>query len=360
MMLFISALTFWLALFEALARSRGLRGVSWGVPGLGPALPLAALLSLRRVGRPGPGAVIIGALALPLALLLHIGLATVRNWRLNPLDQLRPGAYSDRTIERLDLPGPHGTIPALLITPQAATERAICVVHGSGCDKTFYAWRLVDALVARSLAVLLIDLDGHGESPRPQAYPEIVGSVTGAVGWLRERFARVGVLAMSLGGAVAAQAVAEGLAVDALVIEESPPQLRLDMAGYRRVRRQEAVRLLNPALLHLLADGSPLNVARAWRTTGIRATIGTWDLFDALDLLGSLGRIREQPAGQRPPTMLIYAANDMIVPTAQMERVRAAAAGWACFELLRGASHLSLPIDMRAIGLAADWFSEQL
>lgn len=360
MKLFLLAVTFWLALFEALARSRGLRGASWGVQGIGPALPLVVLFSLRRSGRPGLSTLVVSMLALPLALLLHIGLATARNWRLNPLDQLRPGSYSDRTIERLDLPGPYGVIPALLITPQVPTDRAVCVVHGSGCDKTFYAWRLVDGLIGSSMAVLLIDLDGHGESPRPQAHPQILGGVTGAVGWLRARFQRVGLLAMSLGGAVAAQAIAEGLAVDALVIEESPPELRLDQAGYRRVQRQEAVRLLNPAVLHLLADGSPLNVAQAWRTSGIRATIGTWDLFDALDLLGSLGQISAQPAEQRPPTLLIYAANDMIVPRAQMERVRAVASDWAHFELLSGASHLSLPIDMRAIRLATDWLSKHL
>jgi pimeloyl-ACP methyl ester carboxylesterase len=361
MSLFFSALAAWIAAFEVLARSGGYRGASWGVRGLGPLVSLLFALNLRRVGRPTlPGYLALFA-ALPMALVLHLGLSTVRNWRLNPLQRLQPGTYPDRTVERLDVPGPYGPIPALLVTPlRSSTTQAVLVVHGSGCDKTFYAWRLTDALLAEGMAVLLIDLDGHGESERPQAFPDILGCVTGSVAWLRERYARIGVLAMSLGGAVSARAIAEGVAVDALVIEESPPQIRLDLPGYRRVQRLEAQRLLTPRLLHLFDDGNPYHVVRAWRSTGIRASIGTWDLFDALDLLGSLRRIGERPAHERPPTLLVYGDKDSIVPNDQMARVREVAQGWARFELLPGASHISLPIELRTIRLACAWFRQHL
>jgi pimeloyl-ACP methyl ester carboxylesterase len=360
MPLFVSAIGTWLAAFEVLARSAGYRGASWGVRGVGPLVSLLFAINLRRLGQPAPLGYLVLLLALPIALLLHLGLSAVRNWRLNPLTRLQPGTYDDRTITRLDVPGPYGPIPALLVAPAAPTKQVVLVVHGSGCDKTFYAWRLTDALIEARMAILLIDLDGHGESERPQAFPDILGCVSGSVAWLRERYERIGVLAMSLGGAVAARAIADGVTVDALVIEESPPQIRLDLPGYRRVQRLEAQRLLTPRLLHLLADGSPYHVVRAWRSTGIRATIGTWDLFDLLDLLGSLRSLGQRGEGERPPTLLIYGDNDSIVPNDQMERVRNVATGWARFELLRGASHISLPIELRTIRLAREWFEQYL
>ena len=94
MKLFLLAVTFWLALFEALARSRGLRGASWGVQGIGPALPLAVLFSLRRSGRPGLSTLVVSMLALPLALLLLLGLlpkvANFYSERSSGLSRLAP------------------------------------------------------------------------------------------------------------------------------------------------------------------------------------------------------------------------------------------------------------------------------
>jgi pimeloyl-ACP methyl ester carboxylesterase len=272
---------------------------------------------------------------------------------------LQAGEHRDRTITRIDVPGPHGLVPTLYIVPHGEASGAVCVVHGSGCDKTFYAWRLVDALIARRLAVLLVDIDGHGESPRPQAHPAILGSVSGPVAWLRERHARVGVLGMSLGGALAIAAVSGGSVVDALALWATPTRLRLDGPSYRRVVRQEAVRLATPALLHLLRDSSLYNIVRAWKTSGIRATIGTWDLFEALDVLGNLRVIGAQPETQRPALLLVYGGRDVIVGPAAAEDVRAAAAGWARFELRRWASHISLPSELRTIELTADWLAHQ-
>jgi len=348
---FLAALALWLgALDLAAARSR-LRGLSWGDGWGGPLLALAALWG---GGRPGPLALL---LALPAALLAQLGLATARRTGLNPLTQLRPGDYADRQIARIDVPGPHGPVPALHIVPRGGARAAVLVAHGSGCDKTFYAWRLADALVARELAVLFVDLDGHGESPRPQSFPQILGCVAGPAGWLGERYERVGLLGMSLGGAVAARAAAEGARCDALVLWESPPRLRLAADAYRRVQLAEARRILRPQLAHLLRDGSLWHVVRAWRTTGIRATIGTWDLFDVLDLLGSLGRLA---GAARPPLLLCYAGRDAVVPRAAAEEVRAATEGWADWRLVAGASHLSLPIELEVVEGTAAWLEGRL
>jgi alpha-beta hydrolase superfamily lysophospholipase len=271
---------------------------------------------------------------------------------------MRAGAYAERTIERLDIPGAHGPVPALHIVPAGGARVAVCVAHGSGCDKTFYAWRLVEALTGQGMAVLLVDLDGHGESPRPQAFPEIVESVAGPARWLRERYGRVALLGLSLGGAVTARAVAEGAPCDALVLWAAPPRLRLVGDEYWRARRRESLRIARPTLLHLFRDGSAYHVARGWQTSGIRATIGTWDLFDALDLLGSLERIKR--CEERPPLLLIYAGRDAVLHPGSDKEVRSATAGWGEFHMLRGASHVSLPIEPETIGRTVAWLKAQV
>jgi alpha-beta hydrolase superfamily lysophospholipase len=345
---FFAALALWLGLFEGLAGRAGLRGLSWGGgwPGLAAALAVAAWT------RTSPRALLA---ALPPAAAAQVALATLRRRALDPKLGLRPAAYADRTVERIDIPGAHGPVPALHIVPAGGATAAVCVAHGSGCDKTFYAWRLVETLAARGIALLLIDLDGHGESPRPQAFPDIVESVAAPAGWLRERYRRVALLGMSLGGAVTARAVAEGAPCDALVLWAVPPRLRLDMRQYRRVQLAEGVRIARPSLLHLFRDGSPYHVVRAWQTSGIRARIGTWDLFDALDLLGSLGRIAARP--DRPPLLLVYAGRDAVLPPGADREVEAATAGWGRFHRIRGASHVSLPIEPETIQLTAEWLA---
>lgn len=339
-----------ITLYNTLANLAGLRGLSWSER---LAIPLSAL-SWRLPAAGWPAAI---ALLLP-ALIAHLGLATLRRRDLNPRRQLQPGSYSDRHITRLDLPARHGPVPALHIVPRGGATAAVLVIHGSGCDKTFYAWRLVDALIERGLAVVLIDLDGHGESPRPQSFPQMVESVADPLGWLQMRYHRIGALGMSLGGAVLARAVANGAPVDALALWEVPPRIRLDARRYRQVKIRETIAIVQLRMLHLFRDGAIDHVIKAWQTNGIRATISTWDLFDALDVPGSLRVIAQrQPP---PPTLMVYAGRDAIVPPAAAAEIAALAAGWAEYHLLPFASHISLPIDMACITMTSDWLRRQL
>ncbi|MFN3374057.1 MAG: alpha/beta hydrolase, partial [Chloroflexus sp.] len=339
-----------ITLYNTLANLAGLRGLSWSER---LAIPLAAL-SWRLPAAGWPVAI---ALLIP-ALIIQLGLATLRRRDLNPRRQLQPGSYSDRHITRLDLPARHGPVPALHIVPRGGATAAVLVTHGSGCDKTFYAWRLVDALVERGLAVVLIDLDGHGESPRPQSFPQMVDSVTDPLDWLQQRYQRIGALGMSLGGAVLARAIANGAPVDALALWEVPPRLRLTAREYRQVQIREALAIVQLRMLHLFRDGAIDHVIKAWQTSGIRATIGTWDLFDALDVPGSLRTL----AHRQPllPTLMVYAGRDAIVPPAATAEIAALAADWAEYHLLPFASHISLPIDLACITLTSDWFHQHL
>ena len=141
--LYMRALLFWLALFEMIARWRRWWGLSW----LGPALPRGLLLPLvaLRGRRASAGRWAAGlALALPPALLIQLAAASLRNPQLNPLLRLRPGRYDHYTINRLDIPMREGHLPVLHIVPRGEASAVVCVLHGSGCDKTSYVWRLVD------------------------------------------------------------------------------------------------------------------------------------------------------------------------------------------------------------------------
>jgi hypothetical protein len=347
----LAALGLWLGVLEALVTQAGLRGLSWG----GGRLGLVAGLGLAARARPGALPLLS---MLPVAAMVQPGLAALRRRALNPKLQLTPGSYNNRVIERIELEAAHGPVPGLHIVPHGGTQAAVCVAHGSGCDKSFYAWRLVEALIERGIAVLLIDLDGHGESVRAQAYPEIIESVAGPARWLRARYAQVGLLGMSLGGAVTARAVAEGAPCDALVLWAAPPRLRLSAAEYRRVQISEGLRIARPTLLHLFRDGAPQHVVRAWQTSGIRATIGTWDLFEALDLLGSLAHISAQV--KRPPLLLYYAGRDAVLHPGSGEEVGQATAGWSEFRLIRRASHVSLAIEPEVIRGTVEWLGQHL
>lgn len=334
--------------YNALAHLSGLRGLSWSDR---LALPLMTL----TWSQPALSWSAHLVLMIP-ALIVQCVLATLRRRRLDPRQQLRPGHYRDRLIIRLDVPARQGPVPALHIVPLGGARTAIIVTHGSGCDKTFYAWRLVDTLIKRGMAVLLIDLDGHGESPRPQSFPQMVDSVADPIGWLQQRYERVGAIGMSLGGAVLARAVADGASVDALALWEVPPRLRLDAYAYRQVQIREALAIIQWRMLHLFHDGAIDHVIKAWQTSGIRATISTWDLFDALDVPGSLRTL----AVLKPPTILVYAGRDAIVPPEAAAEIADLARGWAEYHLLPFASHISLPIDLVCIRLTADWLHQHL
>jgi len=341
------ALLFWLTFFELLAGWRGWWGLAW----LDRTFPrrlllLAALLGVRGGWRRhGVGL----ALTAPLALLIQVAASSLRQRELNPLLRLRPGRYDDRMIARLELPMSHEHLPALHIVPRRSVAAAVCVLHGSGCDKTFYAWRLVDALVAQGLAVLLIDLDGHGENLRPQSFPAIIANASVAISWLREHYDRVGVIGISLGGCIAARAVADGVAVDALAVLEAPPLLRYTQVDVWR----EGLALAQPRLLGVFSDCTVYHLVRAWNSAPIRATISTWDLIAALDLPGSLPRIAA-------PLLLLYGSHDAIVKPVQAEQVRRAAPPGATFRLIRGASHLTLILTPDVLRLLGDWFALEL
>ncbi len=350
----IYGLLFWLSLLETMAAVLRLRGLRITGRLTQVCIAPTLFLALRQLRRDGRRAWLTLALTSLPALIGHLALASWRNRALDPRLRLRPGIYADRQISRLDIPTATGPVPALYVVPHAETRTAVCVAHGSGCNKTFYAWPIVDMLLRQNMAVLLIDLDGHGESPRPQAFPAIVHNIIGSLEWLRIRHERVGVIGVSLGGCVALRAVADTAMADALVVLEAP--IWLWYTRWHMLR--EVLWLLQPAVLRLLRDGSPYHIVHAWESPRIRATIGTRDLIEALDVIGSLQRITATAHGL--PLLLIYGGSDAIVPPVQARQVARVMPPWGTLHLLPHASHLSLPIDPRTLRLIADWLREML
>jgi alpha-beta hydrolase superfamily lysophospholipase len=344
-------LLFWLSLLELIAGRQGWWGLSW----LGPKFSRRLLLPLPPAMLLGPSAgwrrrIAALALTFPPALLLQIAASSLRNQHLNPLLRLRPGRYSAYTIDDLHVPiSQGGYLPALHVVPHGGASAAVCVIHGSGCDKTSYAWRLVDTLIGPGMAVLLIDMDGHGENPRIQSFPAITEDAVAAVAWLRERYARVGLLGISLGGCVAARAAADGVPVDALVVLEAPPLLHYTKADVYR----EALALARPYLLDIFNDCTVQALVRAWEYPPIRAAISTWDLIAALDLCASLTRISA-------PLLLLYGGSDAIVKPRQAAEVWAALPAGATFHLVPGASHLTLILTPTALRTIGEWLAAKL
>lgn len=341
---------FWLGIMELWADWRGYKGLSWSgrthIVWLIPALAIA-IRPKNRV----PWHIYLGVLCVTFlpAVVAQIVLSSIRHMPLNPALQLHPGHYADRTITRLNVPMSEGHLSALWVQPSGKVTTGLCVIHGSGCNKVFYAWRLADELVRRNIGVLLIDLDGHGENPRPQRFPAITEDVSAAVGWLRERYQRVGVLGMSLGGCVAARAIAEGVEVDGLIILASPPVLHFQRSDVWR----EGFALVQPRLLELFRDSSVYHMIRAWDSPRIRAQIGTWDLIDQLDLGASLAQITA-------PLLLLYGKRDSIVKPTQAEHVRQRMPPQATLDIIPGASHLTLmvmPIILHTVG---EWIDTHL
>jgi pimeloyl-ACP methyl ester carboxylesterase len=353
MLQFFRSLTLMLLLFELLARQRKWQGMTWlsGAP-----LPLLAGIAGFLFGKNPLATLGIGLATAPLSLPLHLGLASARNHRLNPMRRLDSGTHPDRRIERVDIPMPTGHMPALLITPHGQVHGAVCVLHGSGCDKTYYAWRIADAFATRGITTLLVDLDGHGESPRIQRHPQMLENASEGVAWLRQHYDRVGLVGVSLGGCLAARAVADGVAVAGLALLEAPPYLHYTTANMR----QEALALTEPFLFDLLGESTAFHLGatiydliKVQSGPRIRAEIGTVDLIARLDLAGSLQRISA-------PLLLMYGERDAIVRPDQAALVRSYVPDHAAFHMVPGASHLTLILHPLALARLGEWMHKQL
>lgn len=119
-----TALLVWFALFDLLHDWRGARWLPAQLRGIGRVIGLWAAIQLAQAGGAGLGSLL---LIFPLALVLQLGLATLRNRHLNPRDLLAEGTTATRTLTRVAIPVRHGTTPcAASRATTRGTGRGVC------------------------------------------------------------------------------------------------------------------------------------------------------------------------------------------------------------------------------------------
>jgi alpha-beta hydrolase superfamily lysophospholipase len=206
---------------------------------------------------------------------------------------------------------------------------------------------MVEALLGAGFAVCAIDLAGHGASRRVLDLRAALEDVRASVAWLRPRAAWIGIAGISLGGCVAARAVADGLAVDGLAILEAPASV----AVTRRVVRNEWRTIARHGTWALHRYAGTLPLIRAWRTEPTRSRISTVDLIRDLNLLQSVGQVR-------CPVWLCYGAADLVATPDDARRIAAAAQARTVLRIIPRATHLSLPLDRRALQALCRWLRD--
>lgn len=265
-------------------------------------------------------------------------------------------AHND--CRKVRIPDDEAEIPGILLTPKEAGAAAVCLVHGAGDSKTSFKWRLAGALLAEGLTVLTIDLPGHGDyRHQPLSYPEVLATIPASLRFLRAQpqIEHVGVVGISLGGAVAIRSLVEandsGTNLgDALVVLETPIQVTY---SHRLFYRELWNTLHGVPVLSLLRETTVRQIWQAWRRGGYRSRHTTGVLFELLDPLEHIRHL------QHLPLLLVYSRRDLVAPPSHASAMRRAVPH-ATFIETKKASHVTLTLLSDINAQVAVWLSEQL
>jgi pimeloyl-ACP methyl ester carboxylesterase len=341
-----------LGLLQLLASYKGLRGASltgryrWlGYP-VGGILFLGGAFLLS--GTAWAFVFVLPASVLALVCLVAVGSLVGRD--LDSARFLRPGDWIEGSCRAVHIPNEGRVIPGLLITPPVRTAAAVCLVHGSGDCKTAFKWRLIGALLSRGLTILTIDLAGHGESQAPQRWPDCTAEIPAALAWLRDQpgVRRVGLLGISMGGALSAHA-AVAAEPDALALCETPISFHFRKAMVWR----ETWNTLRSPVLDLMREITAWQIWRIWDAGRVESEIPLSDLIRRLDVPGQIAQLT-------CPLHLVYGQRDDIAPPEHGRRLHQVANTPAQLTIVSGASHLTLVLLPQTTNTLADWFAKRL
>jgi pimeloyl-ACP methyl ester carboxylesterase len=341
-----------LGLFQLLASYKGLSGVSltgryrWLGLLVGGLLFLGGAFLLS--GTFWDLILVFPASALALAFLAAVGSLVGRE--LDPSRFLRPGDWTEGSCRVVHIPNEGRVIPGLLIIPPVRTGGAVCLIHGSGDNKTAFKWRLIGALLSRGLTILTIDLAGHGENQVPQRWPDCTAEIPVALDWLRDQpgVRRVGLLGISMGGALSAHAAAVA-EPDALALCETPISFHFRKAMVWR----EAWNTLRSPVLDLMHEVTAWQIWRTWGAARVDREIPLSDLIRRLDVPAQIAQLA-------CPLHLAYGQRDNIAPPSHGGRLHQIATAQTQLTVVTGASHLTLILLPQTTNTLADWFSEHL
>jgi pimeloyl-ACP methyl ester carboxylesterase len=260
----------------------------------------------------------------------------------------------------VQIPDGDALIPGVLWAPssQSSNGGAVCIIPGAGDTKTSFKWRLAQALLANGLTVLSIDLPGHGDyRHRPLLYPDCLSTIPAAVRFLRAQpgVTHVGLLGISLGGAMAIRVLAEQTEGDyplaeALVIAATPTQLTLSKATFYREMWQT---YYGSPVVSLLREISVRQIRESWRSMGYRSAHSTDTLIDLLNPLEGVSRL------QQLSILLVYSRRDTVAPPGQAELLQQAAPHADLIQVKR-ASHVMLTLMPEVNEQIAGWLKAHL
>jgi alpha-beta hydrolase superfamily lysophospholipase len=238
----------------------------------------------------------------------------------------------------------------MFVIPTAPTSAAVCLVHGSGDNKTAFKWRLIGALLKRGMSVLTIDLAGHGENQARQCWPDCTTEIPAALGWLRRQpdVKHVGLLGISMGGALCAHAAVNAVP-DALALCETPVSFHFRRAMVWR----EVWNTLRSPVLDLMREVTARQIWRIWSAGRVDREISLSELIRRLD-------VPHQVAQLTCPLHLVYGGRDHIAPPAHGRRLHQAAHVPCQLTIVPRASHLTLILMPQTTSAVADWFARHL
>jgi pimeloyl-ACP methyl ester carboxylesterase len=352
-MIFLAPWLLTLGLMQLIAAFMDLRGISltgsqrWLGYLVGVALFAAGAYLLPST--PLVFGMILPASALALVSLVAVGSLVGR--KLDPTHFLRPGDWPEGYCQAVHIPNGEHVVPGLFITPPAPTGGAVCLIHGSGDNKTAFKWRLVAALLSRGLTMLTIDLAGHGENLTPQRWPDCTSEIPAALAWLRARpgVEHVGLLGVSMGGALSAHAAVTARP-DALALCETPVAFH----PIRGMVRREVWHTLRSPVLDLMRETTAWQIWRTWHAGQGKREIALSDLIQRLDVPGHVARVS-------CPLLLVYGQRDGIAPLKHHgQYLHQMAPGPSQLTIVHGASHLTLILLPQTTQTLADWFAEYL
>ena len=168
-------------------------------------------------------------------------------------------------------------------------------------------------------------------------------------------FMILGIIGISLGGALAIKSLAEQVRagrspVRALVFFSTPTRL-----DYRRalIYREAWRTLYQSPVLGLFREITLKQIRDSWYSGGYRSRHRTAELFDLLAPAESIGEL------ENIPMLLVYSRRDPVAPPDQAQSMRQAASH-AAFLQEKKASHVMLTLTPEIDHQVASWLRDQL
>jgi pimeloyl-ACP methyl ester carboxylesterase len=197
-------------------------------------------------------------------------------------------------------------------------------------------------------------LPGHGDRlDQPCGVLSGRNTVSSALDFLRQHAGvdpeRIGLMGVSLGGALSIHALAAGQRVKALALLEVPCSLSVTKQLWWR----EALSAISIPTLNIFRDCSLGGLKRIWSPAS-RFSCSLEEMFDQLrpdEVISELPSL---------PLLIVGGGRDPIAPIAHSNRLFRRANEPKTQHIIEPASHVTLIFMAKTVNLVTDWFAEVL